>query len=472
MSDILKNLNKKHLIHFSAIGGIGMSAIAEFLIHNGYKIQGSDISENKNVKRLKEKYRIKVFIGQVAGNVKGADLIVRSTAIKDDNPEIIDAKKLNIPVVHRSDMLAKIMEGKDGISIAGTHGKTSTTAMIAIMLEIAGEDPTVINGGIINYYNDNAKVGEGKHIVVESDESDGTFLKYPAKIKIVTNIEPEHLDFYGTFDKIKEYFYKFVKTTPKNGLAVLCIDDPHVNELYEKVKGTQNITTYGLSGHPDILAKNIKQTKKGLTFDIVFNKENKILKKVFLPMYGIHNVQNILASVAVAKHLNFSDEIIRKALENCTGVQKRFTKVGEIDGITIIDDYGHHPTEIKATMKAGKSILEPNERLIVVFQPHRYTRVRDLFEEFSQTFSDPDVLIVADIYAAKQKPIEGISQDSLIENIKKYRTGETYKLESSDKLAELLHSVAKEGDLVLCSGAGDITYWARNLEEQLRKLRK
>jgi UDP-N-acetylmuramate--alanine ligase len=468
--DILKKFIKKDLIHFSAIGGISMSAIAEFLLVNGYRVQGSDLSENKNIKHLKKKYGIKVFIGQEFGNVTKADLIVRSSAIMDNNPEIVEAKKLGIPIVHRSDMLAKIMEGKDGVCIAGSNGKTSTTAITAIMLEIGNEDPTVINGGIINYYNDNAKVGKGKHIVVETDESDGTFLKYPSKIKIITSIEPEHLDFFQTFENEKKYFYEFITDIPEKGLTVLCTDDECIKEIYKERKEKQNITTYGLSGNPDVSAQNIKQTKAGLTFDIIFNKENKIIKNVFLSAYGTHYVQNALAAVAVAKYLNFSDEIIKKGLAGYTGVEKRFTKVGEFNGISIIDDYAHNPSKIKAAIKGGRTLLENSEKLIVVFEPHRFTRVRDLMDGFAKSFDGADVLIVSDIYSANQEPIEGITQDTLIEAIKKNRQKKLYKAKEPKELPDIIYKIAKTGDLVLYVGAGNSTNWARSLESQLKMI--
>lgn len=467
--------NKK--IHFSAIGGIGMSAIAKLLHELNFNIVGSDLVNSKIIQNLKDSGVEGIKINQISENIdKTISLIVRSSAIRENNPEMIRAKELKIPVIKRADMLANIMAYKGfGIALGGTHGKTSMTAMVAAMLEAGKMDPTVINGGIINAYGTNAKLGRSEYCVVESDESDGSFVDLPAKIIAISNIEPEHMDFYKTEERLHDYFLRFIKQAQAqiDGLAILCIDDPEVRKLIKKLDSKDRIVTYAINNEEaDIQAKNIKQKKNGLYFDIYFKKEDKTLKEVYMPMYGTHNVQNVLTSIAIAKYFNFSDNVIRKGLEDCTGVQKRFTNVGEVDGITIIDDYGHHPSEIKATIKTAKSVLEhKDEKVIVVFQPHRYTRVRDLFDEFCSCFGEADVVIVTDIYSANQTPIKGITQDALIKGIEETGHKNVIKLKSEKELAKVVSSVANSGDLVLCTGAGTITYWARALANQIKEIR-
>lgn len=464
--------NKKDPIHFIGIGGIGMSAIAEVLIKCGYQVQGSDMSENANVQRLKS-YGIKIFKGHEAGNVKDAKVLVRSTAIKDNNVEVREAEDIGIPVIHRSDMLAEIIKNKVGIAITGTHGKTSTTAMVTELLETAKKDPTVINGGIINNYKNNAKVGSGDLMVIESDESDGTFAKYDAKIRIVTNLEPEHLDYYGNFENLKKCFDEYLANSPKDGLVVLCAEDKVLMSMYGKYKSKSNFVTYGFTKSADVYAENMKQKRDGVYFDVVFNLSKKrIIKDVRLASYGKHNILNFLAAIAVADFLKIPDALIKQGVGNYNGVQRRFTRVGVVDDILIIDDYAHHPTEIKVTVDTAKSIVKKGEKIIAVLQPHRYTRVADLFEEFSKCLKDVDVAILANIYAAGQVPIPGVNQDSLYEKMKCHKTKNLIKLIDENELLYIINKIAKKGDVILFMGAGDITKWSRNIYDKLKVLRE
>lgn len=454
-------------LHFCGIGGIGMSGIAEVLHNLGYVVQGSDVAENANVERLRN-LGIPVDVGQKAENLKDATAVVVSSAIRPDNPELVAAREKMIPVVRRAEMLAELMRLKWAIAIGGTHGKTTTTTLIAAMLDSAGLDPTVINGGIINAYGTNARLGDGEWIIVEADESDGTFIKLPATIAVVTNIDPEHLDFYGSFDELRKAFVSFVANIPFYGFAVLCIDHPEVQALIPQVSD-RHIVTYGMTPQADIQAQNIRIETGVSRFDIVFSGRTPLagtrLDDVALPMAGRHNVQNALAAVSIAQEMGFSAEIIRNGLAAFSGVKRRFTITGVSRGITVIDDYGHHPVEIAAVLAAARS--STSKHVIAVVQPHRYTRLRDLFEEFCTCFNDADTVIVADVYAAGEEPIENIHRDALVDGLRAHGHRHVIALAGSDALPELIADIAGDGDIVICLGAGNITQWANDLPHRL-----
>lgn len=455
-------------IHFTGIGGIGMSGIAEVLHNLGYSVQGSDLSENPNVSRLK-KLGITVYVGQQASNIDDASILVISTAIKPDNPELLAARERMLPVVHRSEMLGELMRLKWSIACAGTHGKTTTTSLVAAILDGAGMDPTVINGGIINAYGTNARLGSGDWMVVEADESDGSFNRLPATIAVVTNIDPEHLDFHGDFDKLQEAFRAFVANIPFYGFATMCIDHPTVQKLIPRVSD-RRIITYGFSPQADIRASNLEITTSGAKFDVIIadraHDSERVLEGIALPMYGQHNVSNALAAISIALEMDMSDDQIRKSLAGFSGVKRRFTKTGETNGITVIDDYGHHPVEISAVLSAARSAC-PNGRVYAVVQPHRYSRLQDLFEDFCACFNDADGVIVADVYAAGEEPIKGADRDGLVAGLRARGHRHVYPLQAPEELAGRIAELAEPGDLVVCLGAGNITNWAQALPGQL-----
>jgi UDP-N-acetylmuramate--alanine ligase len=455
-------------VHFIGIGGIGMSGIAEILHNLGYSVQGSDQTESANVKRLAA-MGIPVAIGHRAENLGEASVVVYSSAVKRDNPEMAAARERFLPVVRRAEMLAELMRLKWSIAIGGTHGKTTTTSLIASLLDAAGLDPTVVNGGIINSYGSNARLGAGDWIVVESDESDGSFMKLPATIAIVTNIDPEHLDFYGTVEAMNRAYEEFVKNIPFYGFAALCIDHPVVQAMIPRLSD-RRIVTYGLSPQADVRATDIEIHPGGSRFDAVITdrtrNEERRLAGIRLPMMGTHNVQNALAAIAVASEMQVPDEAIREGLESFAGVKRRFTKTGEVNGITVIDDYGHHPVEIAAVLKAARAATP--HRVIAVVQPHRYTRLASLFEDFCTCFNDADHVIVADVYAAGEAPIENISRDSLVAGLREHGHRHVTALENPEALPALVAQLARPGDFVVCLGAGTITQWANALPEALR----
>jgi len=455
-------------IHFVGIGGIGMSGIAEILHNLGYSVQGSDIAENANVNRLRE-HGIRVVIGHAAENIEDAKVIVISSAVKNDNPEVRAAREMLLPVVRRAEMLGELMRLKWSIAIGGTHGKTTTTSLIASVLETAGVDPTVINGGIINAWGSNAKLGDGEWMVCEADESDGTFLKLPAAIAVVTNIDPEHLDHYGTFDELRKAFVQFVENIPFYGFAALCIDHPEVQAMIPRVSD-RRIVTYGFSPQADVRAENLTTGPDGSTFDVVITDrktgEARRIRALTLAMYGRHNVQNALAAAAIASEMGIEDAVLNRALSGFEGVKRRFTLTGSVDGITVIDDYGHHPVEIAAVLTAARDVAK--NRVIAVVQPHRYTRLRDLFEDFCTCFNAADAVIVADVYPAGEAPIEGIDKDHLAEGLKEHGHRTVIALDGPETLAETVDTLAEPGDLVVCLGAGSISAWANALPEQLR----
>lgn len=461
------------VLHFVGIGGIGMSGIAEVLHNLGYQVQGSDASESYNTKRL-EQQGIKIFIGHAQEHVKQASVVVISSAIKPGNPELDAAREARIPVVKRAEMLAELMRFKIAIAVAGTHGKTTTTALTAAMLEAGGFAPTVINGGIINARGTNAYLGKGEWMVVEADESDGTFTRLPASVGIITNIDPEHLDHYGSFDAAKAAFATFLTNLPFYGFAVLCTDHPEVQALSAKVQD-RRIITYGTNPQADVRAVNIQTTAEGEKFDVEIAARGEqsalTIPGVLLAMHGQHNVRNALATIAIAHELNMPAEAIKKALGDFEGVKRRFTKTGEANGVTVIDDYGHHPVEISATLKAARDAQSHGGgKVIAVVQPHRYTRVRDLFGEFCSCFNDADTVIVSDIYSAGEEPIDGISAESLIQGLRNAGHKHVLKLPAPEQLAELVQSVAGKGDMVVCLGAGSVTKWAYTLPPELQAL--
>ena len=454
-------------LHFVGIGGIGMSGIAEVLHNLGYRIQGSDLANGTNVRRLVD-LGIPITIGHDAGNLGTAEVVVTSSAVKSDNPEVVAARVRRLPVVRRAEMLAELMRLKWSLAIAGTHGKTTTTSMIGTLLETAQLDPTVINGGIINAYGTNTRLGAGDWMVVEADESDGTFTKLPATIAIVTNIDPEHLDFYGSFSALRQAFETFVGNIPFYGFAALCIDHPVVEGLIPKLSD-RRVLTYGFSPQADIRAVGVRLGRDGARFDAVvsdaLSDRGRTIAELFLPMFGQHNVQNSLAAVAVAEAMGLSDEALRVALGSFRGVKRRFTKTGEWNGVTVIDDYGHHPVEIAAVLKAARAIVEG--KVIAVVQPHRFTRVSHLFEGFCTCFNDADIVLVADVYAAGEPPIEGVTREAVVAGLIEHGHRNVRALADPLDLAALVSELASPGDIVVCLGAGSITNWANNLPGEL-----
>ena len=460
------------LVHFVGIGGIGMSGIAEVLHNLGHKVQGSDLSEGPNTRRLAE-LGIKVMIEHRADNVGSAQVVVVSSAVKKDNPEVLAARARGVPVVRRAEMLGELMRLKWSIAIGGTHGKTTTTSMVAAMLDSGGLDPTVINGGIINAYGTNARIGEGDWMVVESDESDGSFLRLPATIAIVTNVDPEHLDHYGTFDALRDAFVRFVENIPFYGFAVLCVDHPEVQALIPRI-ADRRIVTYGLGVNADVRAINLRLDRGGADFDVLIEHRTTNLSRTIegmrLPMFGQHNVLNALAAVAVAQEMGLPDDTIRRALASFAGVKRRFTKTGEAHGITVIDDYGHHPVEIAVTLRAARQAYGGTGRVIAVMQPHRYSRLASLKNEFATCFTDADAVVVADVYAAGEAPIAGVNRDMLVGLVLRAGHRDVTSLGSPAELPALIWKMARPGDVVVCLGAGNITSWAHALPGQLQQI--
>ncbi|MBN9004969.1 MAG: UDP-N-acetylmuramate--L-alanine ligase [Rhizobiales bacterium] len=457
-------------IHFVGIGGIGMSGIAEVLCNLGYTVQGSDASEGANVVRLRDK-GIKVTVGHKAENVTGADVLVVSTAIKRDNPELMAARAQRIPVVRRAEMLAELMRLKSCVAIAGTHGKTTTTSMVAALLDAGDFDPTVINGGIINAYGTNARLGAGEWMVVEADESDGTFLKLPTDVAIVTNVDPEHLDHFKTFDAVQDAFRSFVENVPFYGFAVMCTDHPVVQTMVGRIED-RRIITYGQNPQADARLVDLKAANGGSQFRVVFRNRKTDdaheISDLVLPMPGRHNALNATAAVAVAHELGIPDATIRKALAGFGGVKRRFTRTGEWNGVTIIDDYGHHPVEIAAVLRAARE--STRGKVIAVVQPHRYTRLQSLFEEFCTCFNDADTVVVADVYPAGEAPIAGVDRDHFVLGLRAHGHREVIPLQDSASLAGVVAGIAKPGDYVVCLGAGNITQWAYALPGELKAL--
>src|SRR5262245_56589226 len=454
-------------IHFVGIGGIGMSGIAEVLSNLGYMVTGSDVVENQNVKRLCD-LGIAVAIGHAAHNLDGADVVVVSSAIKRDNPELVAARTRRLPVVRRAEMLAELMRLKSCIAIAGTHGKTTTTSLVAMLLDAGHLDPTVIKGGIINAYGTNARLGAGDWMVVEADESDGTFLKLPADIAIVTNVDPEHLDHFKTFDAVQAAFQDFVENVPFYGFAVMCTDHAVVQQLIGRIED-RRVITYGTNPRADVRLVDLAHAGGGSTFSVVFRDragaEVHTIAGLSLPMPGGHNALNATAAIAVARELGVADDLIRQALAGFGGVKRRFTKTGEWNGVTVIDDYGHHPVEIAAVLKAARE--STRGQVIAVMQPHRYTRLASLFDDFSACFNDADTVIVAPVYPAGEQPIVGIDRDALVAGMRARGHRPGMPLDAPADLAGLVRRLVHPGDYVVCLGAGSITQWAYALPGEL-----
>jgi UDP-N-acetylmuramate--alanine ligase len=454
-------------IHFVGIGGIGMSGIAEVMANLGYTVQGSDIAEGYVVEGLRAR-GIKVMIGHAAENIGDAAVVVTSTAVKRDNPEVVAALEHRIPVVRRAEMLAELMRLKNTVAVAGTHGKTTTTSMVAALLDAGGVDPTVINGGIINSYGSNARLGASDWMVVEADESDGSFLRLDGTIAVVTNIDPEHLDHYGSFERVKDCFVEFIENVPFYGAAVLCIDHPVVQAIIPKVRD-RRVITYGFSAQADVRGEGVTPYPGGNRFTAVLRARDGSFRRIEgieMPMPGRHNVQNALAAVAVAVEMGVADEVIRTGFAKFGGVKRRFTKVGEValpggDPVAIIDDYGHHPVEIRAVLSAAREGVKG--RVIAVVQPHRFSRLRDHMDEFSAAFNDADIVYAAPVYPAGEAPIAGVDSAAMVEGIKERGHRSAHLIAGADALATVLAGVIQSGDMVVCLGAGDITKWAAGL---------
>ncbi|QIG79806.1 UDP-N-acetylmuramate--L-alanine ligase [Stakelama tenebrarum] len=461
-------------IHFVGIGGIGMSGIAEVMHNLGYQVQGSDIAEGSVVQSL-QKRGIPVTIGQKAENLGDAAVVVVSTAIQRGNPEVEAALERRIPVVRRAEMLAELMRLKSTVAVAGTHGKTTTTSMVAALLDVGGVDPTVINGGIINSYGSNARLGASDWMVIEADESDGSFLRLDGTIAVVTNIDPEHLDHYGSFDKVKDAFIEFVENVPFYGAALLCLDHPEVQNIIPRVRD-RRIVTYGFAASADIRGVNVAPYPGGNRFDVVVRQrdgETRTLEGVELPMPGRHNVQNALAAVGVALELGIEDATIITGFAKFGGVKRRFTKVGEVEleggNAIVIDDYGHHPVEIRAVLSAARESAQG--RVIAVMQPHRYSRLGNLMDDFSQAFNDADMVLITPVYAAGEEPVEGVSSETLAARVRERGHRSAGIVADQAALAETLAETVRAGDIIVCLGAGDITRWAANLAPAITQAR-
>ena len=452
-------------IHFVGIGGIGMSGIAEVLLNLGYQVQGSDLKSSDITKRL-ERLGAKVFIGQKAENLEAAEVVVVSSAIKRGNPELDAARARGLPVVKRAEMLAELMRLKSNVAIAGTHGKTTTTTMVATLLEAGGIDPTVVNGGVIQAWGSNARMGGGEWMVVEADESDGTFNRLPATIAVVTNIDPEHMEHYGTFDNLREAFLTFVSNIPFYGVAICNSDHPEVQSMVGQIDD-RRVITYGFNVQADVRAENLTYKEGSAYFDVALQAEGQRIDGVVLPMPGDHNVSNALAAIAVARHLGMRKDQIKEALRTFKGVKRRFTLVGKVDGITIIDDYAHHPVEISAVLHAARKATDG--RVIAVHQPHRYTRLHDLFEDFCACFNDADVVGISDVYSAGEDPIPGATRDDLIAGLRSHGHRSAEAVEDEAGLLRFVRQHCEPGDLLVCLGAGTVSAWAYNLPEAMAK---
>ena len=452
-------------IHFVGIGGIGMSGIAEVLLNHGYVVQGSDLKRSKITDRLQAN-GAEIFEGQHAENLDHAEVVVISSAIKPGNPELDEARRRGLPVVRRAEMLAELMRLKSNVAVAGTHGKTTTTTMVAALLDHGRFDPTVINGGIIHAYGSNAHVGNGEWMVVEADESDGTFNRLPATIAIVTNIDPEHMEHWGTEENLHNGFLEFVSNIPFYGVAVCCTDDPDVQTLVGRITD-RRVVTFGFNAQADVRAVNLHYKAGIAHFDIALQNDERVIEGCSLPMPGDHNVSNALSAVAVARHLGMTADEIREALAQFGGVNRRFTRVGEVDGVTVIDDYGHHPVEIAAVLKAARQATEG--RVMAVHQPHRYSRLSDLFEDFCACFNEADVVAITEVYAAGEDPIEGASGDDLVAGLIRHGHRHARSLRNEEDLERLVREQAGPGDMVVCLGAGTISGWANALPDRLRK---
>ncbi|MGB1265902.1 MAG: UDP-N-acetylmuramate--L-alanine ligase [Nereida ignava] len=450
-------------LHFVGIGGIGMSGIAEVLLDHGYTVQGSDLKASKITDRLAG-LGAKIFVGQAAENLQDADVVVISSAIKPGNAEYDAARAKGLPIVRRAEMLAELMRLKSNVAVAGTHGKTTTTTMVSALLDAGGVDPTVINGGVIHAYGSNARVGQGEWMVVEADESDGTFNRLPATIAVVTNIDPEHMEHWGSFDNLRKGFLDFVSNIPFYGLAVCCTDHSEVQSLVGKITD-RRVVTYGFNAQADVRAVNLTYRNGAAYFDVALQGEDQMIEGCMLPMPGDHNVSNALAAVAVARHLGLKRDEIKSALENFRGVNRRFTRIGEVGGVTIIDDYAHHPVEIAAALRAARQATEG--RVIAVHQPHRYSRLHDLFDDFCSCFNDADVVAISEVFAAGEDVIEGATRDDLVAGLIRHGHRHARAVVGEDDLLRLVREQAVAGDMVVCLGAGTISAWANGLPAKM-----
>ena len=458
-------------VHFIGIGGIGMSGIAEVMLNLGYIVQGSDQTDSANVKRLRDK-GVSIAIGHAAANIGAAKVVVVSSAVKSDNPELVLARAQRLPVVRRAEMLAELMRLKSCVAVGGTHGKTTTTSMVAALLDAGGFDPTVINGGIINAYGTNARLGAGEWMVVEADESDGTFVKLPADIAIVTNIDAEHLDYFKSVEAVEQAFRAFVENVPFYGFSVLCADHPAVQRLIGRIED-RRIISYGENPQADVRLVDVSHAGGTSLFTVTLrdrgNAAAREIKNIALPMPGHHNALNATAAIAVAHELGVADEVIKTALANFAGVRRRFTRTGMWNGVTIIDDYGHHPVEIAAVLRAARESTK--DQVIAVVQPHRYSRLAALFDQFCTCFNDADAVIVAQVYPAGEAPIEGVDRDALVQGLRTHGHRNVVALDGPEKLAPLVAAIAQPGDYVVCLGAGSITQWAYALPAELAAAR-
>jgi UDP-N-acetylmuramate--alanine ligase len=474
---MVMRLNPENIgtIHFVGIGGIGMSGIAEILNQMGYTVQGSDLADGANVKRLRD-MGIEIAVGHDADNLGNAAAIVISSAVQDDNVELIAARAKRIPIIRRAEMLAELMRLRLGIAIAGTHGKTTTTSMVGTMMVEGGFDPTVINGGIVNAYGTNVRLGQGEWIVAEADESDGTFTRLPATAAVVTNIDPEHLDFYKKFDNAKAAFRNFINNLPFYGFAALCIDHPEVQNLIPFLKD-RRVITYGFNTQADVQIVNLQARGTDTRFDIRLRgwledaDKDRVIEGFTLPMLGKHNALNACAAIIVGHEMGLDDAHLRKGLAAFTGVKRRFTKTGVVNGVTIIDDYAHHPVEINAVLAAARmGVEQTGGKIHAIMQPHRYSRLEDLFDEFAMSFNDADSVIITDVYAAGEQPIDGFNGETLAAAVTKYGHQNASYLSNPDDLAQILADKVQEGDIIICLGAGNITTWAHALPQQLEKI--
>ena len=450
-------------VHFIGIGGIGMSGIAEVLLNHGYQVQGSDLSATPITARL-ERLGANVFRGHEASHLAGADVAVVSSAIRSSNPELREARRLGMPIVRRAEMLAELMRLKSNVAVAGTHGKTTTTTMVAALLEHGGFDPTVVNGGIIGAYESNARPGSGEWMVVEADESDGTFVKLPATVAVVTNIDPEHLDHYGSFENVKAAFASFVANVPFYGFAVCCTDHPEVQYLAGRTTD-RRIVSYGFNAQADVGAANLRPDRFGMKFDVLFRQEGRVLKGCRLPMPGEHNVQNALAAIAVARGLGVAMKTIRAGLQAFSGVRRRFTRTGETGGVAVVDDYAHHPVEIEAAIRAARQATEG--RVLAMHQPHRYSRLSSLFDDFCACFKEADMVGICDVYPAGEDPVPGVDRDALVDGLRQFGQRQAFAFSGIEGMLDLVRRLSKPGDLVICMGAGSISGWAHELPARL-----
>ena len=445
-------------IHFVGIGGIGMSGIAEVLLDQGYRVQGSDLKASKITRRLEAMGAV-IYLGQKAENLDKAEVVVVSTAIKPGNPELDQARKVGLPVVRRAEMLAELMRLKSNVAVAGTHGKTTTTTMVSTLLHAGGFDPTVVNGGVIHAFESNARTGQGEWMVVEADESDGTFNRLPATIAVVTNIDPEHMEHWGSFDNLRQGFFEFVNNVPFYGLVVCNTDHPEVRALVGRITD-RRVMTYGFNAQADVRGVNLRYAHGGAYFDVAL-RDGTVIEGCTLPMPGDHNVSNALASVSVALHLGMSGDVIRAGLQSFKGVNRRFTKVADIDGVTIIDDYAHHPVEIAAALKAARQ--SHSGQIMAIHQPHRYSRLHDLFEEFCTCFNDADVVGITNIFAAGEAPIAGTDRDALVSGLTSHGHQNAMPVADEAALKAFLVEQCQPGDMLICLGAGSISAWAHGL---------